>query len=251
MTRIVAWNCNEALDRKTGALLALEPDIAVISECASHVERVGPLERLAWVGSYGRRGLAVFARPELGGRVGAIFDIQWFIPVTFDGIDLRLLGVWAMNQRGTLGGDKYGRTHKVLEAQHGFLETADLVIGDFNDNVRWDTRTRPSFTDTTRILDGLGYENLYYRAHPEVIAGQEPIGTLYFHRHADEPYLIDHAFLRRSRLPDLQAFEIGEAAAWLEHSDHMPLLVDIERTRATSPTVGSEAAPRTPCPSDA
>ena len=23
MTRIVAWNCNEALDRKTGALLAL------------------------------------------------------------------------------------------------------------------------------------------------------------------------------------------------------------------------------------
>jgi len=32
--RLVAWNCNMALDRKVDRLLALNPDIAVISECA-------------------------------------------------------------------------------------------------------------------------------------------------------------------------------------------------------------------------
>ena len=32
--RIVAWNCNMALDRKIDALLALKPDIAIVAECA-------------------------------------------------------------------------------------------------------------------------------------------------------------------------------------------------------------------------
>ena len=32
--KLVAWNCNMALDRKVDGLLALKPDIAVISECA-------------------------------------------------------------------------------------------------------------------------------------------------------------------------------------------------------------------------
>jgi hypothetical protein len=32
--RVVAWNCNMALDRKVDALLALQPDIAIVCECA-------------------------------------------------------------------------------------------------------------------------------------------------------------------------------------------------------------------------
>ncbi|MFT7585290.1 MAG: hypothetical protein ACI9EW_001714, partial [Cellvibrionaceae bacterium] len=32
--KIVAWNCNMAFRRKLDPLLSLQPDIAVISECA-------------------------------------------------------------------------------------------------------------------------------------------------------------------------------------------------------------------------
>ena len=41
--RLIAWNCNMAFHRKVEPLLALRPDIAVISECAEP----GRLSRLS------------------------------------------------------------------------------------------------------------------------------------------------------------------------------------------------------------
>ena len=32
--RLVTWNCNMALHRKLEALRSLEPDVAILSECA-------------------------------------------------------------------------------------------------------------------------------------------------------------------------------------------------------------------------
>jgi len=66
--RLVAWNCNMALHRKVDALLALRPDIAVISECA---EPIRLRTRSAhdwlenepvWVGDNPSKGLAVIAQ---------------------------------------------------------------------------------------------------------------------------------------------------------------------------------------------
>jgi exodeoxyribonuclease III len=66
--RLVAWNCNTALRRKVDALLALRPDVAVISECA---EPIRLRTRSAhdwlenepvWVGDDPSKGLAVIAQ---------------------------------------------------------------------------------------------------------------------------------------------------------------------------------------------
>src|SRR5260370_29352 len=63
--RIVAWNCNMALDRKAEGLLALKPDIAVISECAEperlRARGAGWMESdPVWIGRNPHKGLAVF-----------------------------------------------------------------------------------------------------------------------------------------------------------------------------------------------
>ena len=63
--RIVAWNCNMALDRKARGLLALKPDIAVISECAEparlRARGAGWMESdPVWIGRNPHKGLAVF-----------------------------------------------------------------------------------------------------------------------------------------------------------------------------------------------
>jgi len=65
--RLVAWNCNMALHRKFDALRRLEPDIAVVSECAAPA-RLTALDALSalggepvWIGSNPHKGLAVFA----------------------------------------------------------------------------------------------------------------------------------------------------------------------------------------------
>ena len=65
--RLIAWNCNMALHRKVEALLALRPDIAVISECAEP-ERLSRFSKIdwiegnpVWIGRQPTKGLAVFA----------------------------------------------------------------------------------------------------------------------------------------------------------------------------------------------
>ncbi len=75
--RLVAWNCNMALHRKFDALLALRPDIAIISECAepSRLRRQSRLDWIEndpiWIGSKATKGLAVFA---FNGYRAAILD---------------------------------------------------------------------------------------------------------------------------------------------------------------------------------
>ena len=61
--RLVAWNCAMAFHRKADALLALEPDVAVIGECANadHLAAKAPgLPSPIWMGNNQHKGLGVF-----------------------------------------------------------------------------------------------------------------------------------------------------------------------------------------------
>lgn len=246
LIRVVAWNCNGKLHAKTDELLSRIPDIgiAVISECAVDVDAVGHLTKVGWTGTLPRKGLGVFARSDLDGCVDPSNDPtrQFFLPVRFRAIDLGILAVWAMNQRGEEPRPTYGRTHGAIDHYRPFLDSADLLIGDWNDNERWDTAKKPAFATTTSILDKAGFANLYYERSGEN-AKKESVGTLYFYRHADKPYLIDHAFWRRDRLGDIEDFAIGDPSAWLAASDHVPLVLDVARSggRAHPPLDGASA----------
>ncbi len=227
--RIVGWNCSGGLAKKTEHLLALKPDIAIISECARAFTDLGALRQVGWTGDYPTKGLGVFARPELGGRVVDLDTTrQWFMPVQFDAIGFGVLAVWAMNADGKEDRPPYGRTHAALAHHAAFVADADLVIGDFNDNVRWDKKRKPSFATTTRMLSDAGYVNLYYLMTGEM-PGSESVGTISFRRDVTKPYLIDHAFLRRSRVAELDRFNVEAASDWLHESDHVPLVLDLRR----------------------
>ena len=64
--RVIAWNCNMALDRKFDALLDVHPDIAIVSECAEPGRFRARLkfDRIkddpVWIGQNPNKGLAVF-----------------------------------------------------------------------------------------------------------------------------------------------------------------------------------------------
>lgn len=232
LVRVVAWNCNGKLHAKADTLLSRIPDIdiAVVPECAVDVDTVGHLAKVGWTGRLPKKGLGVYARPELDGYIDPSHDPtrQFFLPVRFRAIDLGILAVWAMNHRGSEARPKYGRTHGAIDHYRPFLASADLLIGDWNDNERWDTANRGGFTTTTSMLAEVGFANLYYQRSGET-PKEESVGTLYFYRHADKPYLIDHAFWRRDRLGDVDDFAVGDPAAWLSISDHVPLVLDVRR----------------------
>lgn len=227
--RIVSWNCSQGLARKAAALLALQPDIAVVPESSNGGDLEG-LSRVGWAGRNPAKGLSVFARPDLGGVVDPAWDEirEWFLPVRFATISLDVLAVWAMNHRGAEPGPRLGRTHRAIDNYATFLRPeCAVVIGDFNDNARWDTARQPMFATTTRMLADLGYANVYHGWTGET-SGAETGASLLWQHNADKRYLVDHAFIPRRWMPRVRDFRLGEVSEWLPHSDHVPLILDLD-----------------------
>jgi len=232
LIRVIAWNINMAADRKASGLLDLAPDIAVLEEVADVPELGGgALVRIGWAGRNPRKGLGVFARPGLAARVDPSWDPvrEWFLPVHVEvGGGMDILAVWAMNHRGREPGPRLGRTHRALVHYCPLLaRSRTIVIGDFNDNARWDTASNPAFARTVGILADAGYASLYHARTGEA-HGIETGASLYWYRHRDRPYLVDHAFIPVTWLPQVRRFEFGDPIRWLHDSDHVPLILELD-----------------------
>ena len=241
--RVVAWNINMAAQHKASDLVDLAPDIAVLAETADVPELGrGSLVRIGWAGRNPQKGLGVFARPGLVATVDGSWDPvrEWFLPIHVElagGIDV--LAVWAMNHRSQEPGPRRGRTHRALEHYGPLLaRNRTLVIGDFNDNAQWDTLRYPAFARTVGILAEAGYVSLYHARTGEA-QGRETGASLYWYRHRDRPYLVDHAFVPASWLAHVRRFELGDPDRWLRSSDHVPLIVEL----AMPPTRWETAEP--------
>lgn len=231
--RVVAWNLNQSAETKAPHLLELEPDVAVLPECADlHEIGDGALSRVGWTGRNPRKGLGVFVRPRLRAVVDGSWEPwrEWWLPVRIEsvaGATLDLLAVWAFNHRGQEPGPRQGRSHRAIEHYRPFLERQRaVVIGDFNDNVRWDTPSYPSFRRTVELLDEAGYVSVYHERSGEK-QGAESGASLFWYRHQDRPYLVDYAFVPRAWLPAVRRFELGDPARWLAWGDRVPLILEL------------------------
>ena len=161
---------------------------------------------------HGNRGVSGGYRCRVEGEAGVTVDV---------------LAVWAFNHRGEEPGPRRGRTHRALGHYAEFLERQRaVVIGDFNDNVRWDTPANPSFERTVELLDRAGYASVYHERSGEVL-GAETGATLLWYRHLEKRYMVDYAFVPRPWLAGVQRFELGDPEQWLAWSDHVPLVLDL------------------------
>lgn len=240
--RLVAWNCNMALHRKRAALLALAPDIAVISECAApeRLAAQGALDGFAtepvWIGRNPAKGLAVFARNGYSVRLAEDYwpALRWIAPVRVDGpVMCSLLAVWAQNfSAGVIRKHQVGPLRRGLARYRAFLaERPSLVAGDFNHNVIWDRPGwRNNHAGAVARLEALGLVSVYHALSGEA-PGAESVPTLYWRDRAkDGPtYHIDYVFLPQAWLGRVTGFEIGSYDDWCGNglSDHAPLVLDL------------------------
>ena len=127
--RLVAWNCNMALHRKVDALLALRPDVAVISECAESV-RLQSLSRTrwiesdpVWIGRSATKGLAVFCFNGYRARLSDQYtpSLRHVAPIEITGpAAFNLLAVWAQNaSAGTVRKHQLGPLRRALPGIEG------------------------------------------------------------------------------------------------------------------------------------
>jgi len=261
--RLVAWNCNMALHRKLDALRALDPDVAVISECADPEQlqaRGVDLDGVSgpvWIGTNRHKGLAVFGFN--GYSVQPAEQIGWalrhVVPVHVSGpVDFNLLGVWALNISGGFSRKhQVGPLRRAISRYASFLtELPGIVAGDLNHNVIWDKPGwRNNHKGTVERLERLGLVSGYHVLSGEQ-QGLETEPTIYWRdRTRDGPtYHIDYVFLPDYWVPHIREFTIGGFDEWCGSglSDHVPLVLDVDITddRMSGPEGTTNAPPRHP-----
>lgn len=244
--RLVAWNCAGGLHlpRKYEPLLALRPDIAVISECVKPSILARKLGRVLdfsaaplWTGGVPdpHRGLAVFFFNGAAGICHSQFapELQWLLPVEVSAPRrFNLLGVLT----GTAGLRKAepGTLRDGLDFYRRFLTEEDAVVaGDFSNNAAWYPGRASNHRRAVEILKGCGLVSAYHAKTGE-LQGQESARTYYRWRREEEGHHIDHIFIPHAWSEWGFRLEIGSFHDWVRkspakasRSDHAPLVLDV------------------------
>lgn len=247
--KILTWNCNGALRRKVEFLDSFEADVLIIQECEDPSKYKG--DYLNWAGNYlwtgdnKNKGLGVFVKnghhlsalPWKGTyTIPGILDLHpsasWttdelkiFLPVAVNN-HLKILAVW------TKGSDQeafgyIGQLWKYLQIHREDLSgPSTLLVGDLNSNVIWDKPDRWwSHSGVVKELNQVGLKSLYHHQTDES-QGLEKSPTFYLHRNKSKPYHIDYVFAS-SDLINACHLEIGTFEEWIDKSDHMPLVMEL------------------------
>jgi len=240
--RVVAWNCNMALDRKVDALLGLQPDIAIVCECAEPERLRSKASWMqgepVWIGRNPHKGLAVFAFNGYAVQLAESYhpSLRYIAPVHVDGpTQCNLLAVWAQNaSAGGIRKHQLGPLRRGLARYKSFLgERPAVIAGDLNSNTIWDKPGwRINHSTKVRILEeSFGLVSAYHAIRGEA-HGQESEPTLYWRdRTKNGPtYHIDYVFLPSAWIGKVSHLSVGAFETWCGAglSDHVPVVVDVD-----------------------
>ncbi len=223
--RIVSWNCGGGFRKKSSAILALDPDMLVVQEITEPDAHAVDSTFVHWVGPPGRKGMATFSFTDHPANVDetCLGSLPWFIPVRWN--DISILASWACVFTTSR---RYVRLmHEAIDHYQSFLATpSSIIIGDFNSSSVFD-RKHPGKTHTALVerLGSIGITSAYHHATGEP-HGEETAPTFFLYRHEDRGYHLDYAFLTNALL-DRSQVALGSYADWIQHSDHLPLVLDL------------------------
>jgi exodeoxyribonuclease III len=230
-----------ALHRKFDAMLRLQPDVAIVGECAEPTRLItfgmnGLSSAPVWIGRHPNKGLGVFAFNGYAARLADPLyrTIRHIAPVNITGpIEFNLLAVWAQNGSGGVSRKhQLGPLRRAIGKYRAFLaERPAVVAGDFNNNVFWHRPGwRINHINAVADLEKKGLASAYHHARAEA-HGSELEPTLYWRDRKKEgpTYHIDYVFLPSQWLGLLREVSVGTFEDWCGSglSDHVPIVVDI------------------------
>jgi len=234
--KIVTWNCNGAFRNKFERISNLKADIYIIQECENPEESKNAKyqewsNNYLWIGDTKNKGLGIFARQDI-----EIKKLDWtnkyrdhsvkhFLPCEINQ-SFNILGVWT-HKNNSQYFDHIGQFWKYLQVNKDRF-TDIILVGDFNSSAIWHHHDKWwNHSDVVNELIELGIESFYHKLSGE-LQGNESIPTLYFQKNIAKQYHIDYFFGSQKFSEKLININVGSAKDWLELSDHMPILCEIE-----------------------
>lgn len=248
--KIISWNCNGGLRKKTHLLDALDADLLIIQECENPAESSKSFK--AWSGSYlwkgesKSKGVGIFPR-----KTNVVRELDWNSSFTIDGLksksisltwktsDLKLFLPFILNEQFTILAcwtkgkpdqvfGYMGQFWKYLQIHRENLARSDtIIIGDFNSNAIWDKSDRWwNHSSTIEELSDMRIESVYHDQNKEN-HGLESEPTFFHQRNLAKSYHIDYAFVSKDIIDSFH-MRIGKPDAWLSNSDHMPIILTHE-----------------------
>jgi exonuclease III len=231
--KIVTWNCNCALRTKTAELDEFDADVIVAQECEdparSSKEFLEWAADYQWIGDNKHKGLGVFAKKSavLQRLDWSDNGLQLFLPCRVND-KVNLVAVWT--KRGSRPAFRYiGQLWQYLQLHKDKMDSAPTIIcGDFNSNSIWDRKRKTGkHSDVVSELANIGIHSLYHDQTREK-QGHECKPTMYMYRNIEKPYHIDYVFASEELMHSKNTeVEVGRPENWLNHSDHMPIMVKI------------------------
>ncbi len=232
--RFVTWNCRIGAFRgKAQRIAPLRSDVHVAQEVES-IENVllfggeyQPTYRDRMSDpAYPRRAVGVFSYTDT-----ALKSVDSFEPLygfrRYEGrrgdLLFQAVGVWtaATDTRET----SYMQAHEGIRRHGDWIRRHPTVIlGDFNDNASYRT---PHWQRLLDLMRPLGLESAYHRYFAEAF-GAETRPTHFHGGRETAPFHLDYCFVPKAWADRLTRVEVGKYEDWHAHSDHVPLIVDID-----------------------
>jgi exonuclease III len=230
--RVVAWNCQGGFHKKIDVFKSLRPDLAVISEfsqkCANATRSLG--YRVLWFGSNPRKGLAVICREDWAIEAIQALEQKWIAPIrVHTGFTaFTLIAFWACSVGKTKLTQYIGQVYQALISPRDWFSSGQVVMaGDLNSNKIWDSnRPTGNHSAVVKLLEQRGIVSGYHEYFGEE-QGKESRASWYLYRHESKPFHLDLVFIPKIWMGRVTSVEVGEFAAWSKHSDHSPVVVEI------------------------
>jgi hypothetical protein len=233
--RLVTWNCCRGPYLKKASLLdALAPDIAVIQECTRPAKQTN---QCLWFGDNPRQGIALIANGSYRLRaLPAIAEVpRYAIPVeVFGPTNFLLVAVWSKGGQDSPYIEGVVRAVEIYRCL--FTQYRTVLVGDLNSNAIWDASHPAALNHSAlvKMLAELGLVSSYHYFYREA-HGEEKQPTYYFHWKEQRPFHIDYCFIPQEWAPHLRCVDVGSFADWKCHSDHRPLLVEVDEMQTSLP----------------
>ena len=234
--RLLTWNARRGRYlAKMPSLDHFDADVLVVPEIAAPAHESA---QVLWFGDNPHQGLAVAARKPYALRrlPLAKHAPKFVVPVAVDGPQPFLLfAVWTLGLK-PLPYVRAACAAVDLYAQL-FRKGPVVMMGDFNSNAIWDGEHPPDASHSALVarLRGHGLVSAYHHFHG-VAHGREPKAghTFYLYGHEEKSFHLDYCFVPKAWACRIQNVSIGGYHDWKAHSDHRPVLVDLQDAHRAS-----------------